>query len=91
MRRLLADLHAAGVLGLDTLDAWSYDNTDVTKDKVRAVHRSAPCVGQHALHAGMCSCALQAPQLATQLKASMAAGMRPAHGLTAGVPTDGGR
>ncbi len=44
MRRVLADLHAAGVLGLDTLDAWSYDNTDVTKDKVRAVpSHGTPC------------------------------------------------
>ncbi len=49
MRRVLADLHAAGVLGLDTLDAWSYDNTDVTKDKVRLFRRMAPRVAQPAL------------------------------------------
>ena len=36
MRRVLADLHAAGVLGLDTLDTWRYDATHVTKDKVWA-------------------------------------------------------
>lgn len=36
MRRLLADLHAAGLLGYDTLEVWQYDNTDVTKDKVRS-------------------------------------------------------
>ena len=34
MRRLLADLHAAGLLDTDTLEVWRYDNSDVTKDKV---------------------------------------------------------
>ncbi|KAK9839712.1 hypothetical protein WJX81_007820 [Elliptochloris bilobata] len=37
MRRLLADLHAAGCLGYDTLEVWRYDNSDVTKDKVEAI------------------------------------------------------
>lgn len=43
MRRVLADLHAAGLLEYDTLEVWQYDNSDAgTKGKVSLSCYAAP-------------------------------------------------